>query len=155
MFYLYSKGCEYILRAFVCAAQKSGKETFRVEDVCREADVPEFFTRKSFQMLAQKGILKAVRGPGGGYALTKDPSKLSLLEIIKAVEGEATFERCAMGLAVCEDAAPCPIHEVWKKLKKSLLSELNQATLHQLIHSAKKKKDLVSRLAGKQKPECL
>lgn len=140
MFALYSKGCEYILRALVCVLNDSSRKSFRAEDVCREAGVSESFTRKSFQALAKKGILITVRGPGGGYQLAAAPGDISVLDIIKAVEGEETFDRCSMGLERCGDEAPCPIHEVWKRLKKTLLAELRQTTILQLMHATTKKK---------------
>lgn len=142
MFTLYSKGCEYTLRALICGLEMTHGEGFRVEDACREADVPESFTRKGFQRLVHQGVLKTVRGPGGGYRLKGNASDISILEIVKLVDGEETYERCVMGLSQCGDKEPCPIHEIWKTTKKKFVGELRQTSLEQMIYSSKKKAKL-------------
>lgn len=116
---LYSKGCEYTIRALICGLDIANGQGFRVEDACRKAKVPEPFTRKGFQHVAHKGLLQTVRGPGGGYRFATDPGAVSILEIVKIVDGQETFEHCIMGLSRCSDTAPCPIHEIWKRMKKN------------------------------------
>lgn len=142
MFSLYSKGCEYTLRALICGLGAADGGGFRVQDACRRAKVPEPFTRKGFQRLAHEGLLQTVRGPGGGYQLAASPGAVSILEIVRIVDGRETFEHCVMGLSRCSDTAPCPIHEIWKKMKKKLIEELGRTTLHQIIQSTKKKAEL-------------
>lgn len=139
MFHLCSKGCEYTLRALICGLEMTNGEGFRVRDACRKADVPESFTRKGFQRLVHRGVLKTVRGPGGGYRLKGSASDVSILEIVRLVDGKETYESCVMGLSQCGDKAPCPIHEIWKRMKKKLIGELRETSLEQMICSSKKK----------------
>lgn len=143
MFHLYSKGCEYTLRALICGLEKSNGQGFRVEDACRAANVPESFTRKGFQRLVHQGLLKTVRGPGGGYHLPGNASEISILKIVKSVDGEESYDRCVMGLSHCADKAPCPIHPIWKKMKKNLIQELGRTTLQEMMHASKKKASLL------------
>ena len=142
MFALYSKGCEYTLRALVCGLEIKNGEGFRVEDACREAAVPESFTRKGFQLLVHQGVLRTVRGPGGGYRLQDSASGISILEIVKLIDGEEIYERCVMGFSQCGDKAPCPIHGIWKNMKKTLIRELGRTSLQQIIKSSKRKAKL-------------
>lgn len=139
MFCLYSKGCEYALRALISGLNGTASGGFRVEDACREASVPESFTRKGFQRLVREGILETVRGPGGGYCLKNAPNRISVLEIIRVVDGPDMYNDCVMGLSRCADAAPCPIHKIWKRMKGKLIRELEQTTLQQMMRSSKKK----------------
>ena len=139
MFSLYSKGCEYTLRALICGLELTNGQGFRAEDACREAKVPESFTRKGFQRLAHRGILQTVKGPGGGYRFPSSTRTISILQIVRIVDGEEAYRHCVMGLSQCVDKAPCPIHEIWKKMKKRLIGELSRTSLHQIIHSSKKK----------------
>ena len=132
MFKLYSKGCQYALRALTFVVADASKERFQARDICEKAEIPESFTRKVFQALVQGGFLEAHRGPGGGYSLTRDPSEITLLEVIQAVEGEDTYDHCVLGFAECGKANPCPLHEIWVHSKKSLLSNLSNTTLDQL-----------------------
>ncbi|MCC6697162.1 MAG: Rrf2 family transcriptional regulator [Candidatus Hydrogenedentes bacterium] len=140
MFKLYSKGCEYALRALTYAASRSGNGRFQAKDVCEKADIPESFTRKVFQALTQGGFLQAVRGPGGGYELSRPPEKISLLDVIEAVEGQDTFEHCVLGFPECGGKHPCPLHETWSKAKRQLMAQLEHRTLQDLADSTTRKK---------------
>jgi Rrf2 family protein len=133
MFRLYSKGCEYALRALLQFAPAAGNERFQAESICRKADIPESFTRKVFQSLVQGGFLTAFRGPGGGYTLTEDPSRITLLRIIQAVDGVDTFDSCVLGLPQCGSEKACPLHEVWYSAKQRLIAQLRETTLQDLL----------------------
>ena len=135
VFRLYSKGCEYAIRAFMCIAP-SGNRRFNAKEICQQAKIPESFTRKVLQSLAQAGFLEAVRGPGGGYVLTEEPSKISLLKLIRAVDGEGTFDNCILGLPQCDGIHPCPLHHVWSESKDRLLERLELISMQDLIDSS-------------------
>ena len=139
MFRLYSKGCEYAVRALAQLAPAQGGR-FQAKTICEKADIPESFTRKVFQALVQTNFFDAVRGPGGGYALTKHPSEISLLEIIHAVDGIDTFSGCIMGLDECDSTKPCPLHTVWADAKSDLLAQLGSKTLQDLLDTMERRK---------------
>ncbi|MDA9101408.1 Rrf2 family transcriptional regulator, partial [Omnitrophica bacterium] len=109
MFKLYSKGCQYTLHALSRIPVKEPGQKLTARTLCKVAGIPESFTRKMLQSLSQSGFLKAVPGPGGGYVLAKDPKKVSILDIIQAVDGKDAFDRCVMGLPACGDFQPCVI----------------------------------------------
>ncbi|OGX12060.1 MAG: hypothetical protein A2351_01805 [Omnitrophica bacterium RIFOXYB12_FULL_50_7] len=135
MFRLYSKACEYAIRAFLCLADQRNKSNLTAREVCRRARIPESYTRKVFQALVRGKYLGAVPGNGGGYRLLRKPDKVSILEIIQAVDGKYTFERCIMGVSRCSCRRPCLLHSTWEASKKSLLKELNAAHLEDLIRA--------------------
>ena len=139
MFMLYSKGCEYAIRALVHAAPRAKGERFKAKAICEKAGIPESFTRKVFRLLVHEGFLEALRGPGGGYALLEDPDRISLLEIIKAVDGADTFEGCVMGLDECNALKPCPLHYVWNSAKNEMLDQLESKTLEDLCETVRRR----------------
>lgn len=132
MFYLFSKGCEYAIRALLYVAQNAPDEHFSLKKVCRKVKIPEQFTRKVFQSLVHRGLLESVTGPGGGYRLKQRPHEITLLDIIQAAEGKETYERCVMGLPQCGELNPCPLHALWKTLRHKICSKLDSKTLDQL-----------------------
>jgi Rrf2 family iron-sulfur cluster assembly transcriptional regulator len=136
VFRLYSKGCEYAIRALVYAVQKGGQDRFQAAEVCRQVEIPEYFTRKIFQALVQGGFLNAVRGPGGGYVLTRPPDEIAILDVVYAVDGRDTFDHCVMGLHECSDVEGCPLHNVWSEGKARLLERLGQTTLQDVVDVA-------------------
>lgn len=132
MFRLYSKGCEYTLRALVYMLAAGENSRFRAADVCEAANIPEAYTRKTFQALVQTGFLKAVSGPGGGYTLVQNPGKITVLQVVMLIDGEATYEQCVLGLPFCSDKKACELHHAWLSIKKNLLKELSSKTLNDL-----------------------
>ncbi|MBZ0166563.1 MAG: Rrf2 family transcriptional regulator [Candidatus Omnitrophica bacterium] len=139
MLRIYSKGCEHVLRALTRIPLDQCDQQFLARDICRQAKVPETPTRKSLQALVKAGLLAAVTGPGGGYRFAVHPSKISLFLIITAVDGEAVFNQCIMGLPECSQCQPCPIHESWAKLKGQMVRELERKTIGQLMQTVKER----------------
>lgn len=137
MFRLYSKGCEYAIRAMSQVAPRDGEEYFTAKAVCHKSGAPELSTRKIFQALVQRGLLKATPGPGGGYTFARPPEKLTMLSLIEAIDGQETFNRCVMGLSTCSNRRACPLHATWVKAKKRLLGALAATTLQDLQEAVK------------------
>ncbi|MDP3981096.1 MAG: Rrf2 family transcriptional regulator [Chlamydiota bacterium] len=133
MFQLYSKGCEHTLRALVYAGEDAKTQPFTAKALCRKANIPESYTRKILQSLVRGKFLKAVSGPGGGYRLVHAPKDISVLSVVKEVDGQDSFNQCVMGLAHCNDKKPCAMHTTWMKTKTQLLSELDTLTIQDLI----------------------
>lgn len=133
MFRLYSKRCEHAISALTHLRRGNGAKRFKAKALCRRAHVPESSTRKVFQELVSEGFLEAVRGPGGGYTLIQEPSDITLLNIIKAVEGDAVYADCVLGLRECNASMPCPLHHVWLEARAHLQEQLESTTLEELI----------------------
>jgi len=136
LFRLYSKGCEYAIRVLTHVASTKGTERFQASDVCGDVEIPEPYTRKILQSLVRGKFLHAVRGPGGGYEMKTHPSEITLLEVIRAVDGAETFEECLLGLPQCGCENPCPLHSVWASEKERLLAALGSVTLQEVARTA-------------------
>ncbi len=138
MLQLYSKGCEYTIKALI--QMKEPKQNYGAREICKRARVPESFSRKIFQALVHGKFLEAISGPGGGYKLRKHPENISILDIVYAVDGENAFDQCIMGLSKCGQKNACLLHQSWLKAKEPLLSELQRKKLQDLINDQEKKK---------------
>lgn len=132
MFRLYSKGCEYTLRALAEIAAVSPLRRFRAAEVCEAAGIPEAYTRKTFQALVQAGFLTAIPGPGGGYTLTGDPARVTVRQVVEAVDGFRNYDICALGHPQCSETDSCPMHELWIKIKENMRSRLDTKTVADL-----------------------
>ncbi len=133
MFQLYSTGCMYALKALVFAGMDSETKPFNAKKVCRQAGIPEAFTRKILQGLVKNGFMTAIPGPRGGYRLVKRPSEISILSVVEAVDGVESYSKCVMKFEECDKKNPCAMHESWGKIKKQLLSEFQSKTIADLI----------------------
>jgi len=142
VFKLYSKGCQYALRALAYAVLEMGDNRFQAKEICERAGIPESFTRKVFQSLVQGGFLRAHRGPGGGYSLVRRPEEITVLDVIYAVEGEDTFDHCVMGLPECNDKNPCPLHHLWIDTKANLTEHLSNTNLRDVANVTASRKSI-------------
>ena len=127
---MFSKTCEYAIRAVLFIAHKSeGGAKVGIKDIAKGIDSPEHFVAKILQNLSRRGLVQSLKGPNGGFYLDKQSLKYSLADIVKAVDGDKIFSGCALGLDFCSESKPCPIHHEFKKIRKELADTLQEARL--------------------------
>ena len=127
---IYSKTCKYAIRALTYMTTRPKDAFTMIHEVNEKTGVPGPYIAKIFQSLVRSGILKSRRGPTGGFAFKKKPEKVSLLEIIEAIDDAPLMEECVMGLDQCSCSDPCRLHEEKSKILKEL-------ELSNLFHVAK------------------
>jgi len=132
---IYSKTCEYAIRALVYLAQKNTDRLTMIPEISRESGVPGPYVAKIFRDLVRQNILESRKGPRGGFRFSQDPGKISLKQIVNAVDDGARMTACAMGLNECSAANACPLHHVWTEAKNKIIALLEKETLR----SVKKK----------------
>jgi Rrf2 family protein len=127
---MFSKTCEYAIRACIFIAQKSrtGQKT-GIEEIASGIDSPKSFIAKILQELTRHGLIQSAKGPGGGFYLDKQSLRYSLGDVVKAIDGDHIFSGCALGLDFCSETKPCPIHHEFKKVRKDLSDILQNAKL--------------------------
>lgn len=139
MFKIYSKSCQYALRILARIPPDKAGGKFLAVDLCREAGVPLASSRKVLQLLVEHRYLQAIPGPGGGYRLLKNPKKISLMALIKTIDGPDVFDKCIMGLPHCSLKNPCPTHDLWQIIKKDMIAEMSKKSLSDLMNSSKRR----------------
>ena len=142
---IYSRPCEYALRALTYITVNSDSELIRTQEIAEAEGLPAPFLAKLLQQLARSGILVSVKGPKGGFGLARPPKEISLLEVVTAIDGEDGFMRCVIGLAECTDTAPCPLHDTWKPLRDQILDYMAGRSLANLAEAITRKKELIDR----------
>jgi len=140
---LYSKTCEHAIRALAYLASRRAGNLCLVDEIAEAEDMPRPFTSKILRDLVRAGLLTSSRGPGGGYALARDPEDVSLLEIQQIIDGAGNLDRCVVGLAACNEFAPCPLHDEFKPLREKIRTYLSGTTLEQMSKALKRKRALV------------
>lgn len=104
-----SQTVEYALRAMVYLADQS-PEARTTEQISRATRVPQAYLSKVMQNIARAGLVKSQRGIRGGFSLVKDPSDLTILEVVNAVEPIQRIRECPLGLAA-HGVHLCPLHK--------------------------------------------
>lgn len=130
---MFSKACEYAIRAALYIAVKGTEENkLGIKEIANEIDSPEPFTAKILQTLSREGIISSIKGPNGGFFLATKAKPIPIATIIKAMDGERVLHTCSLGLKECSDKAPCPIHNDIKVYKEKIRKTMNEKTLQQL-----------------------
>ncbi|UCG58144.1 MAG: Rrf2 family transcriptional regulator [Phycisphaerales bacterium] len=85
-----SRSTEYALLAVAYIAQHSEKKIVLSQDISKEYNIPLEYLLKILQQLVRASVLRSKRGPRGGFSLAKSAKKISMLQIIEAVDGPMT-----------------------------------------------------------------
>ena len=127
---MFSKACEYAIRAVMYIAQKS-KDGARVgiKEIAKGIDSPEHFIAKILQDLSRKGAVQSQKGPSGGFYLDQHSLNVPLAEFVRLIDGNDIFTGCALGLRQCSEIKPCPLHNEFKKIRDDLAHLLNSTTV--------------------------
>jgi len=127
---MFSKACEYAIRAILFVAQKSRDGAkVGIREIAKGIDSPEHFIAKILQDLSRKGIILSQKGPSGGFYLDERSLKTPLADIVRLVDGDEIFTGCALGLKQCSEAKPCPLHHEFKKIREDLSHLLQNTTV--------------------------
>ena len=129
---LYSKTCEYAIRALAYMADSKDEGLIMISEISDQTGVPQAYISKIFQGLVRNQILTSQRGPAGGFRFKRSPETLTLKEIIESVDDLSWLEECVMGLNQCDAGNACPLHYIWTKAKEEMVRKLGRCTLPQL-----------------------
>jgi FeS assembly SUF system regulator len=91
---------------------------------------------KVLKVLAQARLLQSYRGASGGYRLARAPQKISVAEIIKALEGPIGLTECSTTPGLCHQEMMCPIRPNWQRINRAILATLERITLAEMVQPA-------------------
>lgn len=131
---IFSKACEYGIRAVLYIAHKSLKEErITLKEIAVEIDSPVAFTAKILQQLSRENLIVSTKGPLGGFRFEVEKMKQTkLMRIVEIIDGEKVFTQCGLGLKVCSEAHPCPVHSEYKHVRQGLIHMLETTFIYDL-----------------------
>ncbi len=144
---IYTDSGKYAIRALVYLAGRSDEELpVSAAEVAESEDIPPYYLAKVMQDLARAGLLRSVRGRGGGFALKRPADKIGVLDILGSVENVRRLTtECVLGLDQCNDEVPCSLHNTWKNFRETQLSILSKLTLADLVVELARKRGTPTR----------
>ncbi len=117
-----------------------GNEAVILKSVSDEEEISIRYLEQIIIPLKISRLVKSIRGAGGGYTLARHPSKISLAEILHALEGSCCLVECVEDIDFCQRMSFCATHEVWKEASDLLKNYFEKLTLQDLIEISNKKK---------------
>ncbi|MBD2858274.1 Fe-S cluster assembly transcriptional regulator IscR [Spongiibacter sp. KMU-158] len=130
---LTTKG-RYAVTAMLDLALYGEQGPISLADVSSRQDISLSYLEQLFAKLRRKDLVQSVRGPGGGYRLTKPLEEIYVAEIIDAVDERVDATGCA-GNADCHGGTTCLTHHLWADLSDKIHHFLSDISLASLVQS--------------------
>jgi Rrf2 family protein len=133
-----TKRGDYAVRAMLALARGNGNGLLSARRISEAMGIPVRFLPQVLADLARAGLVEAAPGRSGGYRLAREPSTISLLEVIEAVEGDSRRQSCVLSGAPCGRDGICDVHQVFFEGQEALLAHLASSSMADLAarHSA-------------------
>ncbi len=132
----------YGVRALFDVAYHGGGQPTQIKDISRRQRISQRYLEQIFNKLLKAGLLKSRRGPRGGYMLARDPSDISVGNVIEAAQGPIIPVRCLAPNdgknKSCEIVDGCITRHVWSETQKLLVDYYNSVSLADLCSLARK-----------------
>mgnify|MGYP001813858124 CR=1 FL=1 len=140
-----SNACQYAIRSILYLAIYTNEyNKIGVKRISKELETPQPFLAKLLQQLAKSKLVSSVKGPNGGFYLDKKNRKNALWDIVKCIDGTEKFDQCFLGLAICGDENPCPVHFIVAPFKESLLNDFRDKSIEQFADEIMKTGRVIS-----------
>jgi Rrf2 family transcriptional regulator, iron-sulfur cluster assembly transcription factor len=124
---------DYAVRAMISVGRHDGTGLRQARQISTEMHIPYKTLTLILAGLVAKGLLAAAHGPRGGYRLARDAVDISVLDIVVAAEGPATFDHCVLRDGPCDWEDTCPVHDTWARTQEALIRELASTSLADLV----------------------
>ncbi|MED5360444.1 MAG: Rrf2 family transcriptional regulator [Pseudomonadota bacterium] len=131
---LTTKG-QYAVTAIVDLGKHIDGEPIALADVADRQGISLSYLEQLFQKLRRAALVKSVRGPGGGYLLSKESREMPISDVIAAVEEPIRATRCAPGTprGCMGGVEKCLTHDLWDELIDQIHLFLNSVTLYDVV----------------------
>jgi len=147
-----STKARYGIRALVDLAVHMDDSPVPIRRIAERQEISEKYLWHLLDYLRTAGIVRSVRGFGGGFVLARGPSEIRLSELYEVLEGPVAIVDC-LALEECHRAAGCVTQEIWFQVNQAVTKVLESTTLADLIrrdnatqkgraHSARKRKPI-------------
>ncbi len=148
---LTTKG-RFAVTAMVDLALRGSSGPVTLAGISERQDISLSYLEQLFGKLRRHHLVESVRGPGGGYCLTKALEEVSVADIIRAVDEPIDATQCG-GKENCKDDGRCMTHDLWVNLNAKIYEYLNSVSLAELVNNQRSSAtaELSSRFKGERK----
>ncbi len=113
-------------------ARRHGQGPVSLSEIAQTGELPLPYLEQLFGTLRQARLVEGTRGVRGGYRLTRDPSQITVGEVVRALEGPIGPVECAVegdGVDCCTRSTSCATKEMWLRVRESILEVLDNTSL--------------------------
>ena len=129
----------YALRLMLDIALNGEAGPVSLRDAAERQEISDKYLEQIVTQLSRAGLVRSVRGMGGGYLLTRKPEEYTVGEILRVLEGSLAPVGCAEDKSCCGRAAQCVTQEVWEQIAAAVAGVVDHITLADLMARAQAK----------------
>jgi len=132
---LSTKGRYAVMAMVDLASHEAGAKPVSLADIAERQEISLSYLEQLFAKLRRNGLVTSVRGPGGGYRLSRAAAELRVADIIVAVDEPISATRCQTGSAkgCAKDGARCVTHDLWEELGRQIHVFLSSVSLADVV----------------------
>jgi len=113
-----SNTCKTAIKAVIYLSSKFDiEENAGIKEISEFINASEHTVGKILQTLVRQNIINSMKGPTGGFYISKEQQKQPIINIVEAIDGKQIFKSCGLGLSKCSSSHPCPIHDDYKEAR--------------------------------------
>jgi len=116
------------------------KGTVLLKDIAKNQEISEGYLEHLLPVLKAAGLITSSRGAHGGYTLARNPSEITLKDVVQSLEGSLFPVECVDTPAVCQRIKSCITRDVWRELGEKISQTLDSVTLKDMVERQKDKK---------------
>jgi len=131
---LSTKG-RYGVKAALDLAIHYGEGPVPLNNIAERQKLSDPYLEQLIAVLRKDGLVKSVRGAQGGYMLSRVPSKISVGDILRSLEGPMAPSECVLEewVSECDRVNYCPTRIIWRKIKESIDNVIDSITLQDMV----------------------
>ena len=129
----------YALRLMVDLALSGQGQPISLKDVAQRQQLSDKYLEQIVTPLSRAGLVRSVRGAGGGYLLPRRPEEYTVGEILRPLEGDLAPVECATDAQFCERSGQCVTVELWQQIHRAVSEVVDRTTLADLVARQREK----------------
>ena len=130
----------YALRLMVDLALMGNGQPVSLRDVAQRQQLSDKYLEQIVTPLSRAGLVRSVRGAGGGYLLTRGPAEYTVGDILRPLEGDLAPVECATDAEFCDRADQCVTLELWQEIHRAVAQVVDGTTLADLVERQRRKR---------------
>ena len=121
-----TRQADYAIRAVRYLSKQGSSQRVATSTVAREMKIPPSFLAKIISQLSIAGLLRTSRGARGGVSLAREPSEISVLDVVEAIDGPILLNECVGTNKPCTFEEECLVHPIWLEVQETLVNRLRE-----------------------------
>ena len=126
---IYSRSAKCAVLACMELAARRVDRPVRIDQIAASIGISRHFLAKLVQSLVRAEVLISKKGRGGGIQFARSPSQLSVMQVVRAIDGPQVLQDCIFGLDGCDGTRDCAVHPLWGPIREQIVTFLLDTTI--------------------------